>query len=91
MKFASDITRVPCGRTDVLIGASEAPSPEFSYGHGLDGASFHGFSKVGMFFAANRDRKIEKKIWSDLVAQRSRYHHFEFVFEIYKMGMISWL
>ena len=35
MKFASDITRVPFGRTDVLIGANDAPSPEFSHGYGL--------------------------------------------------------
>ena len=48
MKFASDITRVPFGRTDVLIGAHDAPSPELSYGHGLKGASFHGFSKAGI-------------------------------------------
>ena len=32
MKFASDITRVPFDRTDVLKGANDAPSPEFSYG-----------------------------------------------------------
>ena len=30
-----------------------------------------------------------KKLGSDLVVQRSRYHHFEAFFEIYKMGMIS--
>ena len=61
MKFASDITRVPFGRTDVLIGANDAPSPELSYGHALKGTSFHGVSKVGILFsfAANRDRKIE--------------------------------
>ena len=44
MKFASDITRVPFGRTDVLIGASEASSPKLSCGHGLKGASCHGVS-----------------------------------------------
>ena len=58
MKFASDITRVPFGRTDVLIGANDAPSPELSYGHDLKGTSFHGVSKVGIF-AAKLDRKIE--------------------------------
>ena len=35
MKFARDITRVPFGRTDVLIGANDAPSPDLSNGHGL--------------------------------------------------------
>ena len=55
MKFASDITRVPFGRTDVLIGASDAPSPELSYGHDFKGTSPQGVSKVGIFFtfAAN--------------------------------------
>ena len=42
MKFANDVARVPFGRTDVFIGASDALSPELSYGHGLKGASFHG-------------------------------------------------
>ena len=62
MKFASDISRVPFGRTDVLIGASDAPPPEFSYGHGLKGASFHGFSKVEILLivAASWERAIEK-------------------------------
>ena len=62
MKFASDITRVPFGRTDVLIGANDAPSPELSYGHDLKGTSFQGVSKVGCFLivAANLDRKMEK-------------------------------
>ena len=32
-----------------------------------------------------------KKLGLDLVVQRSRYHHFEVFFEIYKMGMVSWL
>ena len=62
MKFGSDITRVPFRRTDVLIGASDAPSPELSNGHDLKGISFQGISKVGIFlmFAANGDRKVEK-------------------------------
>ena len=61
MEFASDITRVPFGRTDVLIGANDAPSPELSYGHDLKRTSFHGLSKeVFFYFAAIRDRKIEK-------------------------------
>ena len=52
---------MPFGRTDVLIGASDAPSPELSYGHDLKGTSFQGVSKVGVFyiFAANRNRKVE--------------------------------
>ncbi len=33
--------------------------------------------------------KNKKKLGSDLVVQRSRYHHFEVFFEIYKMGMVS--
>ena len=62
MKFASDITRVSFGRTDVLIGANDARSPELSYGHDLKGTSFHGVSKAGVFFicTANWYRKIEK-------------------------------
>ena len=35
------ITGMPFARTDVLIGASDAPSPELSHGHGLKGACFH--------------------------------------------------
>ena len=31
------------------------------------------------------------KLGSDLVVQRSRCHHFEVFFEIYKMRMVSWL
>ena len=62
-QFASDITRVPCGRTDVLIGGKDAPSPEHSYGHGLDSASFQGLfvSKVWNFFifATTWERKVE--------------------------------
>ena len=51
---------MPFGRTDV--GANDAPSPEFSYVHGLKGAFFQGFSKVGIFviFAATWERTIEK-------------------------------
>ena len=45
LKFASGITGVPFGRTEVLIGAIDAPSPELSHGHGLKGACFHGVSK----------------------------------------------
>ena len=59
---------MPFGRTDVLIGANGAPSPELSYGNGLKGASFHGFSKVVIFLIVpNWERKLEKKrsqIWS---------------------------
>ena len=60
MKFESDITRVPFGRTDVLIGTNDTPSPEVSYWHDLKGTScFHGFRKLGLFvFTANRDRTI---------------------------------
>ena len=50
MKFASDITRVAFGRKDVLIGASDAPSPELSYGHDLKGTPLHGVSEVGTLF-----------------------------------------
>ena len=50
MKFASDITKVPFGRTDVSIGANDAPSPALSYGQDLKGTSFHGVSKAGIFF-----------------------------------------
>ena len=61
MKFASDIPRVAFGRTDVLIGANDAPSPELSYGHTLKGASFQEFSRAGIFFifAANRIVKLK--------------------------------
>ena len=54
MKLASDITRVPFGRTDVLIGANDAPSPELLYGHDLKGTSFRGVSKVGIFFVCSK-------------------------------------
>ena len=37
---------VPFGRSYVLIGANDAPSPELSHGHGLKGACSHG---VGFF------------------------------------------
>ncbi len=62
MKFASNITRVPFGRTDVLLAANEAPSLELSCGHDLNSTPLQGVSKVGtfLFFAANRDRQIEK-------------------------------
>ena len=61
MKFASDITRVPFGRTDAFIGANDAPSHELSYGHDLQGPPLHIVSKFGPFFCmANRDRIIEK-------------------------------
>ena len=61
MKFASDITRVPFGRTDVSTGANDAPPPELSYGHGLEGASFHGVFESWDFliFAANWERIVE--------------------------------
>ena len=49
MELASDITKVPFGRTYVLIGANDAPSPELSYGHGLKGTSFTGCSKGWLF------------------------------------------
>ena len=81
MKFASDITRVPFGRTDVLIGANDAPSPELSYGRGLEGASaplFTGFRKLGFFLLRQIGIVELQKLWSDLVVQRSRHHHFDF-------------
>ena len=89
MKFASDITRVPFGRTDILIGANDAPSPELSYGHDLKGTPLHGVSKVGICFLQQIGIVTLKKLWSYLVVQRSRYHNFEVLFEIYKMGMVS--
>ena len=89
MKFASDITWVPFGRTDVLIGANDAPSPEPSYGHDLKCTPLHGGSKVGTFFLQQIGIVKLKKLWADLVVQRSRYYHFEVFFEIYKMGMVS--
>ena len=63
MEFANDITMVPFGRTDVLIGANDAPSPELSYRHGLNSACVHGISKIGIFLtiAANWERNVEKK------------------------------
>ena len=68
MKFASDITRVPCGRTDVLIGANDAPSLELSYRRGLEGASFNGFSKIGTLFVCSKSGsqnwKNYGRIWS---------------------------
>ena len=62
MKFASDITRVPFCRTDVLIGANDAPSPELSYGHDLKGVPLHGVLKIGtfFFFMADQDRTFAK-------------------------------
>ena len=78
MKFASDITRVPFGRTDVLIGANDAPSPELSYGHDLKGLPLHGVSKTGTFVLWQMMIVQLEKTWSDSVVQRSRYHHFEF-------------
>ena len=43
--------------------------------------------------AGRKSHEIEnvkwKKLGSDLVVQRPRYHHFEAFFEIYKMGMVS--
>ena len=79
MKFARNITRVPCGRTDVLIGAKDAPSLELSYGHGLEGTPLHVVSKIGTFLFLWQIGIIKlEKLWSDSVVQRSRYHHFEF-------------
>ena len=76
---------MPFGRTDVVIGAHGAPSPELSYGHDLKCMSFQRVSKVGIFFifASNRNRKIEDnygRIWS--YVQRSRYHKFEFFLDL---------
>ena len=80
------------GGTDVLIGASDAPSPELSYVHGFEGASFHGFSKVGFFQLLQLIGNAKlKKIGSDFVVQRYRYHQLKSFFEIYEMGMVSWL
>ena len=54
MKFASGVSGMNFGRTDVLIGVNDAPSPELSYGHGLEGASVHWFSKAGSFFFCSK-------------------------------------
>ncbi len=90
MKFASDITRVSFGRTGVLIGANDAPSPELSYGHDLKGIPLDGVSKIVTFLFVWQIGIVKlEKLWSDSVAQSSRYQHFEAVFEIYKMGMVS--
>ncbi len=42
MKFASDITGVPLGRTEVLVVPNDAPSRELSHGQVLGGAPFDG-------------------------------------------------
>ena len=91
MKIASDMSRVQFGRTEVLIGANDAPSPELSYGHSLKGASFHRLSKVGILLnlAANWERTVEKTRVGFGRTEVFRHHHFEALFEIYKMGMIS--
>ena len=61
MEFASDITRVPFGRTGALIGANDAPSPEVSYGHDLKSIPLHGVSKIRTFLSyRNSDRKVRK-------------------------------
>ena len=68
MTFARNISWVPFGRTDVLIGASDAPSPELSYGMISKAFLFKGVQKLGFYiFAATRERKVEKdygRIWS---------------------------
>ena len=53
---------MPFGRTGVLIGAHDAPSPELSYGHDLKGTPLYGVSKIGIFVvaAAERDCQFEK-------------------------------
>ena len=60
MRFASDICRVPFGRTHVLIGANNAPSPGLSYWRDLKGIPLLWVSKIGafLFVMANWDRKI---------------------------------
>ena len=62
MEFASDINRVPFGRTDILIGANDAPSLELSFGHDLKGTPLHGVSKIWTvpLLIANLDRTIIK-------------------------------
>ena len=40
MKFASDVTGMPFGRTDVFIAANDAQSSELSHGHGFKGDCF---------------------------------------------------
>ena len=45
MELANDTTGAPFSRTEVLVGASDSPSRELSYGHGPKGACFHGVFK----------------------------------------------
>ena len=50
--------------------------------------------KMGMISEAKHGnvklKKMKKKqLGSDLVVQRSRYHHSEAFFELYKMGIVS--
>ena len=40
--FASGITAVPLGRTEILVVPNDAPSRELSQGQGLGGARFDG-------------------------------------------------
>ena len=41
---------------------------------------------------SDKNRNVElKKLGSGLVVQKSRHHHSEVFFEIYKMGMVSWI
>ena len=47
--FASAITGVPLGRTDVLIVPNDAPSRELSHGHGPKGAHCDGGSECCVF------------------------------------------
>ena len=44
-EFQSDISAVTFGRTDIQIGANDAPFCNISHGHGLEGACFHGVFK----------------------------------------------
>ena len=74
MKCASDTTRVPFGRTDVLIGANDAPSPELSYGHGLKGTSFRGLFESWVFSLFSQQNENVQ-----LETTRVGYYHFEFV------------
>ena len=63
---ASDITMVPFGRTGVLIGANDAPSPELSYGHDLKGIPLHGVLKIGTSLCSRQIGIVKLvKLWSD--------------------------
>ena len=40
MELANGLNRVPFGRTEVLIGTNDAPSPELSHWRRLKGVNF---------------------------------------------------